>query len=318
MTFSKSKGIIALSTMVISIALLGCGDSEESKAAVSEDNNVNVEEIEEVEDSKVITDGLDREVEIPANPEKIVSLNNVGELLALGVEPVGTSDYYLDKFSEEEVSDIISVGGDEPSIEKIVELAPDLIIISSYQEDSLELLEKIAPTVATPWGLPAKEQLNFVADMLGLEEEEEAWHTKYGEKVEEVKAELEPHVEKGASAVVLQFYDKVIYQSSTDVFSALYEGAGFEATEQAAEVTETASISEEAIPEFAESADYIFILVEDPSDETRYEELKDSVWANLEAVENDQVILVESKKWNDYNVTTMEWQLDDIVEQIAK
>lgn len=332
-----SKGMISILTMVLfSIMLIGCGDTNDSNAETSnevstnaeennveentntEENNENADEnTEEETPANVKTDGLEREVEVPENPERIVALNNVGELVALGVEPVGTTDYHLDRYSEELPEDVVSVGGDEPNVEKILELDPDLIIISSYQQDFLESLEMVAPTIATSWGLSAPDQLSFVAEMIGMEEEETAWHEKYEAQVENARSELEPHLEEGAQAVVLQFYDKTIYEHSTEVFSALYDGAGLEPTEQAAEVTETASLSEEAVPEFAEGADYMFLLVEDPSDEEKYNELKNTVWQNLKAVENDQVFLVDSTTWSDWNVTTMEWQLADIVERIA-
>ncbi|WP_181438544.1 ABC transporter substrate-binding protein [Paenibacillus sambharensis] len=260
--------------------------------------------------TKVYKDGLDKEVEVPVNPQRIVALHNVGELLALGVKPLGTTDYHLNKYDPEKVAGVESVGESDPNMEKLVELEPDLIIVSSYfTPEVIAGLEKIAPVVATKWGLTPTEHLDALADLLGKEEEKQAWLDAYAAKVESVKAKIGQYA--GEKAVVLQFWEKTIYRHSPTVFASLYE-AGFVAPEQAAAVTQTEAISEEAVVDFAADADRLFLLVEDPSNKDRYNELKGTAWKDIPAVQKDQVHLVDTGRWNDYSASAMMWILEDL------
>lgn len=268
-------------------------------------------------ETKTIKDGLDREVEIPTNPERIVVLGNMGEVLSLGIKPVGTNDYYLNKFEPDRMAGIESVGGDEPDMEKIMNLQPDLIIIPSYfQPEVLEAMHKIAPTIATKWGLLPLEHLSVIAEWLGKEAEEEAWQAQYADKAAETKEALKPLNLEGEKAVVLQFWSKSIYQHATTVFTPLFEDIGFVPTEAQAAVKETAAITEEAVVDYAADADRIFILVDGQADIDAYNNLKETVWKNLPAVQNDKVMLVESARWNDYSTAAMEWMLEDLMQLI--
>ena len=71
------------------------------------------------------------EVEIPVNPEKIVSDYYLGEFLAVDVKPVIASPYSLsNKFLEEYIDGIqaMNVTSAETSLEMIVAEQPDLIV----------------------------------------------------------------------------------------------------------------------------------------------------------------------------------------------
>src|SRR5690606_17715423 len=132
------------------------------------------------------------------------------EVLALGIKPIGTLDYYLNKFERERIAGIESVGGDEPSMEKMIALEPDLIIIPGYfKPEIVEALQKIAPTVATKWGLLPLEHLSVLAEWLGREEEEQAWLAHYAEKAAQTKEALKPYQLEGEKVIALQFWNKM-------------------------------------------------------------------------------------------------------------
>jgi iron complex transport system substrate-binding protein len=66
---------------------------------------------------------------VPAEAKKVVSLVFVGELLALGVKPIGTGQAFLEKgLFVQELAGAQPIG-DEPSVEKVLSLEPDLIIV---------------------------------------------------------------------------------------------------------------------------------------------------------------------------------------------
>ncbi|QJD86625.1 ABC transporter substrate-binding protein [Cohnella herbarum] len=267
--------------------------------------------------TKKIKDGLDREVEIPTKPEKIVVLGNMGEVLSLGIKPIATNDYYLSKYGTDRLAGVQSIGGDEPDMEKILALQPDLIIIPSYfKPEVLDALHKIAPTIATKWGLLPLEHLSVIAGWLGKEAEEQAWLAQYAEKAAKTKETLKPFNLEGEKAIVLQFWSKAIYQHATTVFTPLFQDIGFVPTEAQAAVKETAAITEEAVVDYAAEAERIFILVDGQADIDTYNALKSTAWKNVPAVKNDKVVLVDSARWNDYSTAAMEWMLEDLVKLI--
>ncbi|XID91429.1 ABC transporter substrate-binding protein [Paenibacillaceae bacterium WGS1546] len=319
------KHSLALTLIVgISLILAACGGKSDNAPAASPSASPAATEsgspspsAEPEAATKTIKDGLDRDVEIPTKPERIVVLGNMGEVLSLGVKPIGTNDYYLGKYEPERLAGVESVGGDEPDMEKILALQPDLIIIPSYfKPEILEALHKIAPTIATQWGLLPLEHLSVIAEWLGKEAEEEQWLAQYADKAAQTKETLAPFNLAGEKAVVLQFWNKSIYQHATTVFTPLFQDIGFVPTEAQAAVKETAAITEEAVVDYAAEADRVFILVDGQADIDTYESLKASAWKNIPAVLNDKVVLVESARWNDYSTAAMEWMLEDLVKLI--
>lgn len=90
--------------------------------------------------------------EIPQNPQKVVVIDNssLGTLDLLGVEPVGVAKSgvvpaHLSKYADAKYADVGTL--QEPNLEKIAELGPDLIVISARTAESYPELTKIAPTI---------------------------------------------------------------------------------------------------------------------------------------------------------------------------
>ncbi|EUJ26595.1 hypothetical protein LMUR_12321 [Listeria grayi FSL F6-1183] len=146
-----------LITLIALIAVLaGCGNNDKASS--------------EKPKTQTVTDALKRKVTLPENPKKIVALQNVSELSVLGAPAIGTNDYYKETYPTE-TKNAQSIGGDKPNIEKITNLAPDLIIISDYQKDMIENLEKIAPVYATHFGDTPDQQLEKLATLLHKEKQ---------------------------------------------------------------------------------------------------------------------------------------------------
>ncbi|TDQ40908.1 iron complex transport system substrate-binding protein [Aureibacillus halotolerans] len=297
----------------------GTGDSETSDSTDSAQTADPTEEATENDATQTVTDGKDREVTIPKNPESVVALTEIGEVMGLGVQPTASIGYYLDKFNPEKVEGIENVGQDQANLEQLVALAPDLIIIPSYMEPTqVDSLEKIAPTYATKFKSTPLERMEGLATILDKQDEFAQWKEEYATKVEETKEAIAPYVEEGDSALVVQFYDKLIYQHAPTVFSALYDnGVGFQVPEGAEAITDTQSISEEVVADYAANTDFLFILTQNPEDNDRYQQLIDTVWADIPAVQNGKAFLVPNERWNDYSISGMQWTLEDLPKVLA-
>lgn len=154
--------IILLMIIALSFSIIGCSEDAEE---IIDNNSDLVEEVEEESSSEVeevndkfpmtITDSYDREIVIEEKPETIVSIApSVTEIIfALDADDmlIGRTDFCD---YPNEVSEIESIGSlQEPNIEKITELDPDIIIASThFSEEALNKLESLGMTVVIYYG----------------------------------------------------------------------------------------------------------------------------------------------------------------------
>ena len=148
-----------------------------------------------------IVQSVKGEVEIPADPKRIVDISGSSEELALlGHTPVGTANvdsYETDKvpsYVQDKLGDAKVVGHsmmDTMDIEAILAAEPDLIIMAPRQEKIYDQLKEIAPVVmledrSNDW----EAKLKDVAALFGQEEEAQKWLDNYYVKAEEIGKEI--------------------------------------------------------------------------------------------------------------------------------
>lgn len=137
------KPLLILLTALLLLILAACSSTEEEPAAPAE------------EAEPVTIQGTNGEVTLDAPAQKVVVLEwtYAEDLLAVGVQPAGMADIsdYEDYVNIEPQLDetVVDVGGrQEPNLEAIAALEPDLIVGVSFRHDAMiEQLETIAPTV---------------------------------------------------------------------------------------------------------------------------------------------------------------------------
>ncbi|GAA0613981.1 iron-siderophore ABC transporter substrate-binding protein [Virgibacillus siamensis] len=153
---------------IFSIFLLAACGGEGKEEQAGNDNNSN-EEARKI----TIEDAMGKQT-IERTPENIVALEwtYAENLLALGIQPAGVADLdgfhqwvNIDKEFDESVKDVGT--RQEPSLEEISRLNPDLIIAVKFRhEQYLDKLKKIAPVVTfAPYSEEAsKNQLQNMID----------------------------------------------------------------------------------------------------------------------------------------------------------
>jgi len=119
-----------LFTLLLAVGFLtGCGDTAEEPTVETPNEENKANEQAEAAFPLTVTDALGDEVVIQAKPEKIVSLipsnTEIAYALGLGEEIVGVTDF--DNFPEE-VAEKEKIGDMEFNIEKIISLAPNLVL----------------------------------------------------------------------------------------------------------------------------------------------------------------------------------------------
>lgn len=256
------------------------------------------------------------EVEIPTDPQRIVSMVYNGELLALGIKPVGAGTSYLGTMNLfKEALDGTAEIGDGPSVEKVLELQPDLIIMHEYIDQTiLDQLAKIAPVVIVPYNDRGPfERFRLFADMLGRQKEMEAFVEKFEHKAKEQKERLGNAVAPGETVAYYELYQKAISvygeQNGRGVYN-LYTVFGLTPPDNVDKLTGVeAELSLEVLPEYA--ADHMFIGAYSEEEEEWLDEIvQTNLWKKLPAVQNNHVYTVNQHDFHQSDVFSLYKQMD--------
>lgn len=139
--------------------------------------------------------------EVPVAPQRIIALHNeaiANNLLQLGVVPLASVNEppFVTIGDVTFPATVVSVGGyQEPSLEQIAALKPDLIISSATVHDDIyEQLSAIAPTVPV-FDIGATDALatpRTIADLVGKTAELDAQIRAYEERVAAIREQLDP------------------------------------------------------------------------------------------------------------------------------
>ncbi|GFZ33555.1 ABC transporter substrate-binding protein [Clostridium zeae] len=208
---------IIIMTLVFTLSLMACTKSETKK--------------EEVKGIK-ITDSYNREVSLDKVPQRVVTLSPgaTETIFALKKESilVGRSDY--DDYPAE-VSKIEKVGGlENPNIEKITELKPDLVIAGAhFSKEVLKKLEDLGIKVAVLYGEDnfdgAYKNILDTAEVLGVKNDGQKIVDEMKKKVAEVEEKI-----KASKKVKLYYvvdFGKEDFTAGGDTFvGQLIEKAG--------------------------------------------------------------------------------------------
>lgn len=237
-------------------------------------------------------------VEIPVNPQTIVSDYYLGEFLAVDVKPVIASPYALNNPFLAGLCDgieALNTTSAETSLEMIAEKQPDLIV--TITEADYDKYAKIAPTVYIADGTRSDEDLfRYIADLVGKKDAAEAYIAEFNDKVATVKDEIVGIV-GDRTVSILEVWPQEIYTMGSHFArggSILYDMWGLKAPEAIqgpmVEGDEAYKvISVEALPDYA--GDFIIHGVLDGADASFVDDSQ--LWQNLPAVKNGLVMPYE-------------------------
>ncbi|GAA1085917.1 ABC transporter substrate-binding protein [Nocardiopsis composta] len=164
------------------------------------------------------SDHTGEEVQIPAEPKRIVAIGwavtpliSVEEANLVGVSR-GTQDMSLTPEELERVEELPEIGVDlEINIEQVAELKPDLIVsgLASAMEYDYSELEKIAPVAVAAMNEPAewKDMNERVADAAGVADAHAELIEKYDERAAEISEEYPDVLEETDFAAVAAYGD---------------------------------------------------------------------------------------------------------------
>nr|WP_024837672.1 AraC family transcriptional regulator [Clostridium sp. 12(A)] len=259
------------------------------------------------------------DVEIPADPKRVVVIFVQGDLLALGVTPVATS-FNTGSAFEPQTQEVSVIDAFSINEEEIMALDPDLILWNTEDEQTYEKLSKIAPTLASDYfSMDYRERLRFFGDVFNRSEKAEELIQTFDEKLASSKAELEKAGLLQKSFICVDIRDGFLRAFQGGRGGRLvYDFLGFPAPEKLQAVFETedfkstgqADLSFEAMPEYV--GDYILLNTDDQL-------LSDNpVWNNLPAVKEGRLIKASKNLFWFNDIISMTTQLDIIVNAVLE
>ncbi|WP_196000082.1 iron-hydroxamate ABC transporter substrate-binding protein [Clostridium sp. 1001271B_151109_B4] len=285
------KTIVA--TCMTAMMFVGCASNGTANEDKTTENTVTVTDVR-------------GEVEIPAEPQRIVDLSGNSDILSiLGYDVVGTanSDAYdytkFPSYLEETLKGAEILGysmQDTMDVEAVMNLNPDLIVISTVQEKMYDQLSEIAPTVMIQLeALNWKDDVRALAKVFDKEDIANEWIANYETKAKEAGDKIK--TEYGEDTTYLSFL-----ASGGQFF--IFDGAGFGdvlyndmGLAKPAGMPEQTDISLPVVTYeglAAIQSDYIFLIA---TDEDLAQLEANSIWNNLPAVKNGNVVVLESSPY---------------------
>lgn len=300
------KKILIPFLLLVALVISACSHESGSK-----------EDTEPAEDKeKKIADTITYEsengpIEVPADPKRVVVLSSfiAGSVMALDVNIVGVDSWakaskrfepYLK--NAQEVSD--------ESLEKIIELEPDLIIAASTNKN-LDKLGEIAPTVTYTYGnVDYLTQHIELGKLFNKEKEAREWVDDFKKRAEQAGKDIKAKIGEDATVSVIESYDKQLsvfgdnWGRGTEI---LYQEMKLSMPEKVKEMALKEgyyALSPEVLPEYA--GDYI-VLSSNGADNSFKET---ETYKNIPAVKNNRVFEANAAEFYFNDPVTLDYQLD--------
>lgn len=310
----KLKSLILIALSVASMgAFVACSDTTKS------DNK-------EAEKRTVTT--MKGDVEIPANPQRIVDISGSSEDLAiLGYTPVGTANidsydttkvpsYMSDKFKDTKVVGHSMM--ETMDMEAILSCNPDLIIMSQRQEKIYDQLKDIAPTVmikdyANDW----RDRLTDIGKLFEKEDVAKTWLENYDKKAEELGKEIIAKKGNETYLPVLASPGNFFVFTDAGIGSILYDDMKLAKPKNMPkqEGISLPQVTMEGLTGI--DADNIVVI----ADESNKKDLEASkVWSQIRAVKNGNVVMLNTSPYftQVYNPIGKELILESIKNELVK
>ena len=264
---------------------------------------------------------------IPFEPQRIIALDVpsiLDSLIALDIKPVGTavdhfgngedwsSNRYFPALLPELVEGIESVGSEgTPSLEKILELQPDLILLPDFAEQSYKQLSEIAPTILIDiYNVKAsiKETFRYIAQLVNREDKAENVLDQYQKRIESFQNQLDNRLSELEVSAIAHYGGEFYTSPRSAPYMQVFRDIGIPIKPIFLEQKEWTTFSLEVIDQY--DADILFI-VEDIGGSADFISQNPLILA-LEAVQNHKAYIVDRRIWDFSGPIGMNLFLDDL------
>ncbi|WP_339277207.1 iron-hydroxamate ABC transporter substrate-binding protein [Paenibacillus sp. FSL W8-0426] len=251
-------------------------------------------------------------VDVPTHPQRVIVLTRflTGNVMQLGVPLVGVDEMSKENPNfKEKLADAEAVT--DESLEKIIELNPDLIIGQSDIKN-VDKLKQIAPTVTYTYGkLNFLEQQLEIGKLLNKETEAQAWVDDFDARSKKIGEEIKAKIGADATVSVIETFNKQLYVYGENFgrgTELLYGQFGLAMPEKVKEATKTDgffAVSTEVLKDYM--GDYVIFSKNTDEDNTFQ---TTETYKNVPAVQNNRVFEADAKTFYFNDPLSLEYQLE--------
>jgi iron complex transport system substrate-binding protein len=262
---------------------------------------------------------------VPDQPQRVITLSvpSLGNAIALGVKPIATIVYFDDPppYLAEHLNSIQVLGKEQPNLETILALKPDLIIGIKYSTEAIyNQLSQIAPTVVGDWeGYPSwREHFDFVANVLGKSEVAEQVWSRYYQRIQSLKTALEKKTQAVEVSFVHMCCGTIDLDGENSFNGSILADVGLSRpSAQAASIEGgIVSLSEERLMDI--DGDVLFVATEGEEAAQKMLAIKQNpLWQKLRAVQNNRVYPVNYPTWRGGNPLAADGVIDDLFKYLV-
>jgi iron complex transport system substrate-binding protein len=316
---SRTKTMLAVNFMLVFMLLMGAcslgggstSPSASGEPVVSQSANTSPapSPVQTKQSSYPLTiKHLKGDAALEHKPQRIAVLDTqyVDQLVALNEQPAGSvkaagakadfPDYLTDRLTDVKVLGTYQ----EPNLEAILAMSPDLIICTEFHEGIYESLSKIATTVMLERNEDWRDVLVTFGKIMDKEEEAQQALQAYKDKTAKLTADLAAKL-NGQSVALIRPRDNIIRVHTPEhrTGAILYQDLGMTIPKQVAEADDTSyNISLEGLADV--KADHYFLLTDDMFKGLVEEFRNTETWKSLEPVKQNRVYTVDTTMWIAY------------------
>ncbi|MBU3143052.1 ABC transporter substrate-binding protein [Clostridium sp. CF012] len=278
--------------VILASALVGCSTANTSKSP--DNKSLTVEDpSKNVSATRTISTKLG-DVDVPANPQRVVVQYLMGDIISLGIKPIGISEVYDGAAYHEITAGIKDLGHfGSWDVEAIMLLKPDLII--TIDKEQVGKLSKIAPTVYVPYGdISTEERVTLIGQALNKEKEAKEVIGNYYANIEASKKKLQEAGFNNLTISVLEGDQKSMGVKGARFGAGMvaYNSLSLKAPEKVQKnIIDKNSFAEEisfeVLPEYC--GDFIIRNVYEGVEDLT----KNEIWNSLPSIKNNRLIEME-------------------------
>ncbi|MDO3411760.1 AraC family transcriptional regulator [Saccharibacillus sp. CPCC 101409] len=268
-----------------------------------------------------VRDSLHRRVSVPAKPRRVLYVGEaVGDLLALGIQPVGGHCMPAQSgFCGERLGGFIELSSDD-DLRGAARIHPDLIVCTSMDERTSRLWSKIAPVLVHDSWSPLGERIRLLGRWFGRERQAERWLERYFEAEQGMWRGLGGGSGSGGvretASVFLFERGRFFVMGKIGLSSMLYHPDGLRPAEPVRSMLIRDEGYMEISPEAASvyAADRIFMLMSSSQPDRRAADdfMRGPHWKKLSKAAVRGVHVVESSRWNAFDAYSRSRLLGDL------
>lgn len=240
-------------------------------------------------------------------PTRIVVLDNkfADQLVALDEKPIGSvtsagDDQDFPSYLMDKMTDVKVLGTrDEPNMEAILEMDPDLILCTGFQEQFYEQFSQIAPTLMLDFDEDWRDTLVTLGKIMEKDEEAQSLLTAYETKTAELREKFAEKLGDETVALIRPRDGGIrVHPPAHRTGAILYNDLGLKLPPAMEGQDDTYQISMEVLPDI--NADHYFMLANAMFQEDVDSVINTDIWKTQKAVQQGHVYTVDTTQWIAY------------------